>query len=284
MKKKIKLIGIILLAVLVVYFVFEHILLVDFAKTLIKYTVDLKTHMNRVTLNPFKGRITIKGLKIFNPPEFKDQIIAKIPTVVINFNKKTLFEEGTFLDRIIIHLKELNIIRNKEDVVNLSKVKALTPQEKSNNNGPFSVSSCIIEIGEVNYIDYTKNEEGEKETFVIEEKEEYNKIRDPERIGRLVAFKIFFNSKLKNIGVDILKIQKDLAKLAENNQKLAEQLEKLKQTKDEGEKKEIEGKIEKIQQDIDKIEGKTKEDVAAPAVSENINNDKVLNRESGDGK
>ena len=281
MKKKLKLIGIILLVAVVFYFVFEHIILVDFAKKMVKHTVDLKTHMNRVTLNPFKGRITIKGLKIYNPSGFKNKTLANVPTVVVNFNKKTFFEEGTFFDRVIIHLKELNIVRNKEDIVNLSKVKALTPQEKSNNDSPFVVKSCIIEIEDVHYIDYTKNEEGEKETFVIGEKEEYNKIRDPERIGRLVAFKIFFNSKLKNIGVDIVKIQNDLAKLAENNKRLAEQLAKLQQTKDEGEKKQIEGKIEKIKQDIDKIEGKTKEDGAASAVSDN---GKAVDKESGNGK
>lgn len=258
MRKIITIILIIAIGLFAVYFTFEHVFLVNVAKSLIRHTVDLETHMNRVSLNPLKARMTIRGIKIFNPPGFKDLVIANIPTVVVNFNKKTFFEEGTFLDKIIIHLKELNIIRNKEDVVNLSKVKALTPQEENSDKSPFSVKSCIIEIEKVNYIDYTKGEEVEKETFVIDEKEEYNKIRDPERIGRLIAFKIFFNGKIKNIGVDILKIQEDLAKLAESNKKLSEQLEKLKQAQDASEKEAIEQKIEEIKEDINKENGNGK--------------------------
>ena len=265
MSKRLKYVGIIVaiivVALLILYLAFEHLILPTIVRAAIKYVTDLDIHMNRIALDPFEHRVTIKGFKIFNPEGFKPRVLASAPLLIIDFKKKTFFEKGAFLDAIVIHLEEFNIVRNKEDVVNLSKLKALTPQEKPKEKDPFLVDSCIIKIEKVRYTDYTKDEEGLEKVVDLEVEEEYKKMKNPDNIARTIAFKIFFSGELGNIGVNILEIQKNLAKLAEENKKLAEELEKLKQERDEKAKKEIEGKIETIKEEINTIEGNNKNEI-----------------------
>ena len=262
MLKKLKsigiIVGIVVVLVLVGYLSFEHIILPTLARASMGIITDLDIRTGRIVLDPFEHRITIKNAKILNPKGFKDRVLISAPSIVMDFKKKTFEEEGAFLDKIVIHIEEVTIVRNKDDVINLSKIKALTPQEQPKEKDPFAVDSCLIKIDTVRYIDYTKDENGQEKVFEINDSEEYKKIRNSDRIGRLIAFKIFFSGKLDNIGVDIQKIQKDLSKLAQENEKLAGELEKLKTEKDEEVKKDIEKNIEDIKENIDKIEGNNK--------------------------
>ncbi|MFQ5952112.1 MAG: hypothetical protein ACE5JK_01745 [Candidatus Omnitrophota bacterium] len=225
MKKEIKFAAVFIIFLLVFLFSINHLFLVNLSRDAARRFLGLETRIKSIELNPFDGIITVKDLQILNPPPFKDPVLlAHVPLVVVDFNPRTIKENGVFLDKIAIHVKELNIVRNKDGIVNLSKVTALTPQEKPKVKSLFDVKRLVIEIGNVKYIDHTK--EGEEKVKVIEIglKEEYKDLKDADHISRLVAYKVFFNGKVGNIGVDILKIQNDLAKLAETNSHLAEDI------------------------------------------------------------
>jgi hypothetical protein len=142
--------------------------------------------------------------------------------IVLDFNPRSIKEEGVFLDKVVVNVKKLNIVRNKDDVVNLEKVKALTPQEEPGIKAPFGADKVIIEVGDVHYIDYTKEEKNREKVIELNLKEEYRHLDDSFQISQLIACKVFFNGKMGNIGVNILKIQEDLAKLAERNKSLSE--------------------------------------------------------------
>jgi hypothetical protein len=262
MRKKIKWASIVAISIVIIllllYVTFEYVVLPTIARLAVGTLTDLDVRTGRIVLDPFKHRITISGTKILNPKGFKDRVLAFVPLLVMDFKKKTFQEKGAFLDKIVIHIEEFTIVRDEDNIVNLSKIKALTPLEEPKENGLFAVDSCLIEIEKVRYVDYTQDENGQEKIFEINDSEEYKKIRDPDRIGRLIAFKIFFSGKLDNIGVDIQKIQKDLAQLAQENEKLAQELEKLKTEKDQEVKKGIEENIEDIKEKIDKIEGNNK--------------------------
>lgn len=255
MRKQRKYIIIAIIVILVSFFILEHAVLVSVTKTIFQYAVSLETHMNRIILNPFKGSITVRGLKIFNSKHFKDRLLASIPLIKMDFNAKTLFEKGIFYDTIVIHIKELNIIRNEDDIVNLAEVKALTPQKKPKEPVPFNADSCIIEIDKVRYIDYTKEDEDRIREIDLNIKEEYKGLKNANNIARAIAFKIFFDGKLGNIGVDIQKIQKDLARLAENNEKLKKELTEFAQAQIEKAKEIAVEQVEKAKEAIkDKVD------------------------------
>lgn len=227
MKKKTKYVITTLALLAMSIFIFEHAVLASFAKAALKHVIALDAQMNRVIFNPIKACITIRGFKIFNPPGFKERILANVPLITMDFKAKTFFEEGAFFDSIHVHIKELNIIRTKDNVVNLAQMKALTPQKDPAKSLSFLADKYILEIEKVKYIDYTKDEKDRVKEIDLNIKEEYTNVKDPNNIAKAIAFKVFFNGQIGNIGVDIQKIQKDLAKLAAENKKLDGEFRKL---------------------------------------------------------
>jgi methyl-accepting chemotaxis protein len=252
---------IIFVILLVSLFVFEHAVLVAFAKNGLKYLVDLDTHMNRIIVDPLRTTVTIRGLKIYNPPGFKDKILANVPLIVIDFNPRTIFEEGVFFNKIDVDIKELNIIRNKDNVVNLSQVKALTPQEKPKKVLPFNLARYEIEIEKVRYINYMKEDPERVKEIDLNLKEEYKDVKVADNLANVIAFKIFFNGKIGNIGVDIQKIQQNLAVLAEKNKQLGEEMKKVKEEQLEKAKEAAKIAAEKTKEAVQVQVEKTKEDI-----------------------
>jgi len=244
-KKILKTIAIIIAAVLVIAMAFEYIILVSVARNGLKYVVDLQTHMKKIAVQPARGSLTIKGLKIYNPSGYKVKVLADVSRILMDFKLKTLLEPGAFLDRIEIHIEEINIIRDKDGVVNLSKMKALTPQEKPEKKKPFLADKYVIRIGKVYYIDRTLEEDKQIREIDLNVEEEYKNVTDPDNLARLIAYKIFFNGKVGNIGVDIQKIQADLAALAEKNKKLAEEMAQARQEQIDKAKEAVKETVEK---------------------------------------
>jgi len=255
MKKRIKIIIATLTMIVISFIIIERVVFVSIAKDAIRYIVKLETHMDSVKLNPIKGCLTINGFRIFNPREYKDRILAKVPKIIVDIKPETLFKKGTYIDRIVIHISQINIIRDKDGIVNLSQMKALTPKEESEQKEPFLVDRYTVEVEKVRYIDYTKEEDDRVRDIDLNIKEEYKGVKNPDNIAKIIAYKVFFNGQLGNIGVDIQKIQKDLAKLAEENEKLAGEMAKVMQEKIENAKEAVKEAVEKTTETVkEKVE------------------------------
>lgn len=271
MKKGAKYVLFVALATLILFFVVEHVFLVSIAKTAINYLIKLDTHMNRVIINPFLGSVTIRGFKIYNPQGFKEKILATAPLVNIDFSPKTIFKRGAYFDEIIVHIKEINVIKQKDGMTNIGKMHAFTPKEEPNEKEPFLADRYVVEIEKIKFTDYTK-EEPVTEEIELNIREEYKKVKNPDNIVNAIGFKLYFNAGLKNIGVNVKKLRQELAKLAEKNKKLKdefakyaeEQAEKAKEAvkeKLEETKEAIGGKIEATKEGVEKVQEAVKEKV-----------------------
>lgn len=225
MKKLFGTITVISLIAMTVFFHFEHMVLIPVAKIGVKYMLDLDMHMDSITISVSEYKVTVKGLKVFNPPEFADadKILMDIPVLVIDFKKKTFRETGAFFDAIMLHIKEINIVRDCQNIVNLTKIRALTPMSEGSAAEPFRVDCYDIKIDKVNYIDYTKTKNRIRE-IVLNVSETYKNINTVEKFNNIIGYKVFYNGKIGNIGVNIVKIRDNLGKLAQQEQILEKDL------------------------------------------------------------
>jgi len=256
-----KIIAVIIVIFLIVFFAFEHIVLVAIAKNGIKRVVDLKTHMSKIAVQPLKGILTVKGMEIYNPPGYQIRSIAEISRVLLDFKIETFFEPGAFFDKIEVNIEKINIIKNKDGVVNLSKMSALTPRENGS-PPPFRVDKYHIKIGKIYYTDRTREEKDQVREIELGVDEEYKNLKDPGNLAKIIAYKVFFNGKIGNIGVDIKKIRKDLAALAEKNKRLKEEFTSLDSAGDAPLKKGLSEKVEAVKSAIKEEAAKTGEAIA----------------------
>lgn len=242
-------------------FTLEHIILVYVAKKGLGNTLDLKTRITKISVQPIKVSMEIRGLTVYNPKGYGKKALAYVPYILMDFKPQTFYQEGVFLDKIEIHIKEINIVRNKDGQVNLSEIKALTPQEKKPQASPFLADKYVIKVDKVNYIDKTQEESKQLREIPIDVEEEYKGVKKEENISKIIAYKIFFNGKIGNIGVDIQNIQKDLSALAEKNKKLAEEIQRVKEEKSEKVKEAVKQTVSDVKEAVKEKIDQTKEAV-----------------------
>lgn len=240
--------------ILILFFVVEHIFLVSITKTAIKYVIKLDTHMNRVIVNPFLGSVTIRGFKIYNPQGFKEKILASAPLVNIDFSLKTIFRKGIYFDKITVHIKEINVIKQKGGLTNVGKMHAFTHEEKPKKKEPFLAERYAVSIEKIKFTDYTKEEPVAKE-INLNMHEEYKNVKNPDNIVNAIGFKMYFNAGLRNIGVNVQRIKQELSKLAERNKKLKDEFTKYAEEQAEKAKEAVEERLEEVKENIgEKVE------------------------------
>jgi hypothetical protein len=234
MKKPVKIILGVVLAVVVILLSFESIILVSVAKNGINHIMKVRTHMTKISIRPIRGSLAIKGFKIFNPKGYKKKTLANVSLVLLDFKLKTLFEPGAYFDRIEIHVDELNIIRDKNGVINITQMKVfMSPEIKERK--PFLADKYIVVIERVYYIDRTKEEPEQVREIELNKRWEFENVQDPDNLVNVIAYKVFVGGKMVGVGIELQKLQKKLIKLAEHNKRLKESMEELKQSQAEGE-------------------------------------------------
>lgn len=250
MKKHAKHILFAVSAALVLFFLIEHVVLVNITENAIKYLIKLDTHMNRVIVNPFLGSVTIRGFKIYNPQGFKEKILAAAPLVNIDFSPKTIFKKGVYFDKIEVYIKEINVIKQKDGMTNIGKMQAFTPKEEPKGKEPFLTDRYVVGIEKINFTDYTEEEPVTKE-IDLNIREEYKNVKNPDNIVNAIGFKLYFNAGLRSIGVNVQKIKQELSKLAEKNQKLKDEIVRLMEEQAEKAKEAIKEKIEDLKEKVE---------------------------------
>ncbi|MFC1590267.1 hypothetical protein ACFL42_02095, partial [Candidatus Omnitrophota bacterium] len=184
----------------------------------------------------------------------------------------------SFFDKIIVRIKEINIIKNKDGLTNISQMKAFAPQDMPKEDIPFLVDKYSVEIKKAKHIDYTQGEEPIIKEIDLNIQEEYTNVKKPDSIIRAIGFKLYFNGKLQNMGIKVQNIQKGLKKLAEENKRLKEEFEKVTQARIEKTKQAVSEQTEKAKEAVkEAIESvKEKTDKAKEAIKEKVDDAKEV--------
>src|SRR5882724_1014078 len=59
------------------------------------------------------SRVSAKNLKLGNPPNFSDPVMASLPELYVDYDFKALLKKQVHLEELRIDLQELDIIKNK---------------------------------------------------------------------------------------------------------------------------------------------------------------------------
>jgi len=250
----------ILLIVVLSFYALEYYALVTFFEKALKEIISLNLDIGRIRINPYRVSIKMWDLKIFNPEGFGNKVLVDVPFLIMDMKAKTFFQRGIFFNEIHIKIKEVGIIKDKNNVINLSRLKILAPPDgkikkpvKTKRKGsPFLIDRYVIEIDNIRYIDYSKEDGADEKLININVKEEYKNVKDAGNIARVIIYKIFFTGRLGNIGIDLGRIKKGLLKMSEENENLGKELSFMTRQKLKATQVILEEKVGDVKENINK--------------------------------
>lgn len=110
---------------------FRHMLLGFLICNAVIKTTGLKLSIEELSLNILDSSLYMGGITLFNPPGFKNKTLGKAKEIFIKYDLLDSLNGRLNLRQVKADISEINIIRNKEGISNVSAFKKEKSQVKS---------------------------------------------------------------------------------------------------------------------------------------------------------
>ena len=171
----------------------------------VRTLTGLKVDIKSMDIGILKTAVSIEGLKIFNPPDFKDRMMADIPEIYVDYELKAFLRGKVHLRELRLNLKEFIVVKNREGKVNLDSLKTIKASKKrsgeeSGSKKPnLQIDTMDLKIGKVIYKDYYNTERPSIREFNVNISERYKNIDDPRKFANLIILKALMNTSISSL-------------------------------------------------------------------------------------
>ncbi|MDD5070737.1 MAG: AsmA family protein, partial [Candidatus Omnitrophica bacterium] len=125
----------IILVVLFLLFLGKNVIIKAVVSQGVKAATGLKLNIEKMRVGVFNSRIDIKALTLFNPQQFEDKVMVKIPEIYVDYKLLPFFKQKIYLEEVRLNLNEFIVIKDKDGNVNLDSLKVIkeqkSPQKKA---------------------------------------------------------------------------------------------------------------------------------------------------------
>ena len=186
-------------------------------------TLGLKLSIEELNLDILNNSLALRGITMFNPPEFENEILAQAKGIFIKYNLLGFLNGRPHLPQAKVEISEINIIRNEKGHCNLAafkrkKTKLKVPvaesapdtlpapsaqkrlKSKRHPRPKLLIDELEFSVDKVTFIDY-KAEVGKPAVIIFSSKNPFifRNISDLEYVIDSVSIKAGFRNILSNL-------------------------------------------------------------------------------------
>ena len=194
--KKLGIIVAIVVAVFALLFLFKNILIKAAVEGGTKKATGLELSIEDMDVGLLSSKVDITDMRLLNPAGFPDKVMIDIPKFLVDVKLASFFKGGAHVETIVLDLKELMVVRNKDRKLNLSALKSVSEkqqkgrkpvEQKEGEKAPqVVIDMLVLKIGKVTYKDYSWGTKPFTKTFTIGINEVYRDITDPKKLVNLI--------------------------------------------------------------------------------------------------
>ena len=160
-----KIIKKILIGIVVLFFILVLIKdqLIKSAVTLVSTQVlGAQVKIDGLSIGVFHQEVRVKGLKVYNPAGFPNEIMVDIPEISVDYDLASLMQGKLHLPLVVVDLKEMVVIKNKEGKLNVDSLKVVEKKEAGAKEEPaakvmpMQIDQATLNLGKVIVKDYSK--------------------------------------------------------------------------------------------------------------------------------
>jgi hypothetical protein len=235
MKKWFSLVLIAILVLVAAVVVFKDAIAKRILVQSVRAVTGISMKAKRVSLDPFKGALEVRGLRFFNPKGFPERVFADIPELFLNIDLGALFQRKVHIQEMRLNLERLILVRDASGRLNLSSLRPVQEKRESEKKpnkesepGNFQLAYLRLTIGQVYYKDYRVSDPPSVREFDVGLKDQvYENITDPGDLVRRVVSQALARTTLHELG-DLEGIQRRIEKaLSQGEQTLSEKTKKV---------------------------------------------------------
>jgi uncharacterized protein involved in outer membrane biogenesis len=144
----------------------------------IRAQTGMDAEIGKFTLGLAEPTITIKDLKLFNPPSFGGTLFLDIPEIHAEYDRAALAKSNLHVTLLRFNLGELDIVKNQAGQTNIFSIAALPSVKKSGGKGKSFTAQTGLEftgidvlnvsIGKAQFIDLKDQHNNRSQEIGIE--------------------------------------------------------------------------------------------------------------------
>jgi hypothetical protein len=130
MKRKVFIIPAIVLAILIALFFGKNVIIKASVTAGVRAMTGLKLSIRSMDIDIFKTLIGIKGLQLYNPSGFVDELMIDLSEIYVDYDLGAFMKGRTHLEEVRLNLKEFLVVKNEAGALNLDSLKAVEAAEE----------------------------------------------------------------------------------------------------------------------------------------------------------
>ena len=205
MKKIIFMLFFLLLTLSVLFFA-KNIIIGKTLRGGVTALTGLKIHIDKTESGIFATYISLEGIKLQNPPDFAEHLMADMPELYMHYNLPDIFKGKIHLHEARIHLREFVVIRNKDGKLNLDSLKVVDETKKeakqaapAKKEANFMIDVMQLKIDKVVFKDYTAGDKPKVTEYPVRINERFTNIDDPKKVANTIIARALMNTAIARL-------------------------------------------------------------------------------------
>ena len=149
MKKFLLVIAVVLVVVILALVFGRNIIARTVVINGIKQVCGLKVDIVKVDIN--LPKVSVQGLRIYNPSGFSGEILADIPEVALDIDLAGVFRNKIHLKELKLDVREMNVVLNDQGDMNVNSLAILLPKKGGGTPPEVRIDMLSVKIGKVTY-------------------------------------------------------------------------------------------------------------------------------------
>jgi len=172
----------------------------------VRAMTGLKLNMRSMNVGIIKTLIGIKGLKLYNPPGFKDKLMVDMPEIYVDYDLGAFFKRKVHLQEVRLNLNEFIVVKSAEGKVNLdvfkkdrAKKEERPAKKKKSTRPKFQIDVLQLKVNKVIYKDYTQGPEPKITEYDVNIDERYENITNPQALVSIILVRTLLKTAVANL-------------------------------------------------------------------------------------
>ncbi|MBU1863663.1 MAG: hypothetical protein KKH94_08385 [Candidatus Omnitrophica bacterium] len=215
-------IAVILVILVVILAVTKDFIIKGVIEKGVAFMTGLRLEIQSLNISILKTRVRIQGLIIYNPQGFEERIMLAMPEILIDYHLGDIIKGLIHLESVIIDLQAFNVVKNKDNILNLDSLKVVqegkekekekrdvVTKKKKGKAPRFQIDYLKLKLGTISFKNFTNQKRfPTSNDFVFNLDEEYTNITRPEIIIAIIVQKAILKASVAKLsGFDLDSIQ-----------------------------------------------------------------------------
>jgi hypothetical protein len=173
----------------------KNILIKTVLTRVVLQTTGLRLEVSSVDAGVIRSAFGARGIRLFNPSGFQDQLMCDIPEVYVDYDMGGFFKNKIHLEAVRLDMRQLTVETDQKGALNVTALTALKPQGQG--KAPeLAIDRLDVKIGKVIYKGHDIDGRPVTQEFVLNMDEHLEHVTNPATLVNLILSRALRNTDL----------------------------------------------------------------------------------------